>query len=145
MDLNSVVVPAFYEFSTAVGAEHKFQYSIVGHSGDSDGFPFVDMGKPPRNRAERLEVVRKMYSHATYCGSGDNTLPAAARAVRTVTDYPADDYFVFLISDANLSSYGISPQALADVLLGDDRVNSYAVFIANKVEADSLKQMMPFG
>jgi hypothetical protein len=93
----------------------------------------------------QLEVLRKMYSHATYCGSGDNTLPAAARAVRAVVDAPADDYFVFLISDANLASYGISPKALAEVLLSDDRVNSYAVFIANKAEADGMKKMMPSG
>ena len=48
-------------------------------------------------------------------------------------------------SDANLASYGISPRALAEVLLADDRVNSYAVFIANKAEADGMKRMMPSG
>lgn len=143
--LDRLVATAVLVMEAFSNMDHKFQYAIVGHSGDSDGFPFVQMGQPPKNRAERLDVLRKMYSHATYCGSGDNTLPAAARAVRSVVDAPADDYFVFLISDANLSSYGISPRALAEVLMSDDRVNSYAVFIANKAEADGMQRMMPSG
>ena len=56
-----------------------------------------------------------------------------------------DDYFVFLISDANLASYGISPETLAQVLMNDDKINTYAIFIANKQEADAMKQMMPAG
>lgn len=121
-----------------------------------------------------------MYSHAVYCGSGDNTLAAGIRAVgtrmnlpRTASEDPkspwlcfaslivmtlllcvqvhnvvgeeGDDYFVFLISDANLSAYGVSPSALAKALLDDSRVHSYCIFIANEVEAETMKTMMPAG
>ena len=77
------------------GLDHKFKYSIVGHSGDSDGFEFVTMGSHPKNRRERLQVIRNMYSHATYCSSGDNTLPAAARACVDVRSVEAVSATIF--------------------------------------------------
>jgi hypothetical protein len=46
-----------------------------------------------------------------------------------VTEQPADDYFVFMLSDAMLEQYNVSPQNLADALLSDPRVNSYCIFI----------------
>jgi hypothetical protein len=36
------------------GYSHKYQYSIVGHSGDSAEIPLVDFGKPPQNRKVRI-------------------------------------------------------------------------------------------
>jgi hypothetical protein len=54
--------------------------------------------------------------------------------VDLVTAVPADDYFVFLISDANLAAYGVSSAMVADALLSDPRVRSYVIFIANEVE-----------
>lgn len=39
------------------GFEHRYQYAIVGHSGDAAQIPFVDFGKPPRDRKERLQVL----------------------------------------------------------------------------------------
>ena len=33
-----------------------------------------------------------------------------------------DDYYVFLVSDANLSMYGVSPNSLAKALLSDPMV-----------------------
>jgi hypothetical protein len=32
---------------------HKFDYCIVGHSGDSDKIPLVEYGKPPANQMVR--------------------------------------------------------------------------------------------
>jgi hypothetical protein len=61
-------------------------------------------------------------------------LQAGIKAVDLVTAVPADDYFVFLISDANLAAYGVSSAMVADALLSDPRVRSYVVFIANEVE-----------
>ena len=45
-----------------------------------------------------------------YVKSGDNTLASALAAVQQVTEQPGDDYFVFLLSDAMLEQYNISPQ-----------------------------------
>ena len=90
-----------------------------------------------------------MYWNATFCTSGDHTLAAAHHAIRDVISeegyyFPfqsylflfssksflilfRDDYFVFILSDANLSFYGINDKTLASVLLVDKRVNTYAV------------------
>ena len=125
--------------------QHKYEYNVVGHSGDTDGFVFVDWGKAPTNRSGRLEVIRRIYNHSTLCGSGDNTLSAGARAVDEVTAVQGDDYFVFLISDANLAAYGVSSSMLAEALLADARVNAYIIFIANELEAEDMRRMMPIG
>ena len=84
--------------------EHKYQYEIVGHSGETHCLPLVEMGKPPLNRAERLQVITKMIDHSSRCSSGDNTLAAGTRAVSYVLKEEADDYFVFLISDGKASA-----------------------------------------
>jgi hypothetical protein len=52
-------------------------------------------------------------------------------AVKEVADVEADDYFVFAVSDANLSRYGIAPDALGKALVKDERVNAYCIFIAS--------------
>ena len=64
------------------GLNHKYEYEIVGHSGETDMYPLVDMGSPPANRAERLAVVKAMIEHSSNCRSGDNTLAAGMRAIR---------------------------------------------------------------
>jgi hypothetical protein len=56
-----------------------------------------------------------------------------------------DDYYVFMLSDANLAMYGVSPKSLATALMSDPMVNSYAIFIAGEAAAESLKQEMPVG
>ncbi len=100
---------------------------MCGHSGATHLLPLVAFGRPPRNRQERLAVVRRMVDHAASCVSGDNTLAAAARAVRDVKGVEADDYFVFLVSDANLEGYGVTSASLAAALMADRRVNSYVI------------------
>ena len=54
----------------------------------------------------------------------------------------ADDYFVFLISDANLEGYGVKPETLAQALTADDKVNAYAVFIAEEATALEMAKNM---
>lgn len=39
------------------GFESKFDYCIMGHSGDSPDIPFVNFGEPPTDRKERLKVT----------------------------------------------------------------------------------------
>lgn len=113
---------------------HKFDYALVGHSGDSDCLPLVDYGHPPPNRAERLKVLNKMVAHAQYCFSGDSTLEATARAVSEVAALEADDRLVFVLSDANLRRYGIPPAALAKHMTVDPRVQVFAIFLASMAD-----------
>ena len=127
------------------GLEHKYMYEIIGHSGETDWLPFVQMGKAPRNRAERFAVVNAMADHASFARSGDNTLAAAIKATAEIAKEKADDYFVFLISDANLRGYGILPQDLAAALTGDQRINAHVIFIAEPEIAEEMRVAMPAG
>lgn len=157
------------------GFSHKYDYSIVGHDGESCWIPLVPFGSPPSTVEEKIAVIEKMYWNATNCGSGDMTLAAAFHAMMEVVKEPADDYFVFLLSDANMDRYGISGTSLAAVLLDDPRyggtgelvtqdtnktaqdsqqnrsgdgrrsVNTYAIFIAGEETATRLVSGMPVG
>jgi hypothetical protein len=60
--------------------------SLLGASGETHNIIFVDESTLPKNRKDRLEVIRHMYSHANFCMSGDNTLPAAIAAIRDVSE-----------------------------------------------------------
>jgi len=40
-----------------------------------------------------------------------------------------DEYFVLILSDANLDQYNIKPSDLAKALKSDERVNAYIIFI----------------
>lgn len=40
------------------GFEDKFQYDIVGHSGDHHNIEFIKIDKPPQNNKERLDAIR---------------------------------------------------------------------------------------
>lgn len=128
------------------GFEHKFVYSIVGHSGDSPEIDFVDYGKPPTNKKERLAILDKMTAHAAHCASGDYTVKATELAVRNVTKDDADEYFVFVFSDANLGRYGIKPSSIKDELVRDRRVGAYILFIASAGDdAQKIKTELPLG
>ena len=131
------------------GMQHKYHYEIVGHSGEEERLALVELDAQPSNRKDRLEVVRQMYTHASFCMSGDNTLPGAIRAVRAASvDKEAgrfDDYFVFLVSDANLAAYGVSPSALTEALTADKDVHAYAFFIADELASERIVRAMPPG
>ena len=126
------------------GLDHKYQYEIIGHSGETHELCLVPLGKPPINRHERLAVVQNMVDHAASCSSGDNT-GAAIRAMEVVRREEADDYFVFLISDANLEMYGVTPELLAQELMRDKLINAYAIFIAEPEVALEMQKRMPAG
>ena len=50
-------------FEAFAGFEHKYRYSMVGHSGDTWCEPLVEYGLPPPNEKERLKVVQRMVAH----------------------------------------------------------------------------------
>jgi hypothetical protein len=121
------------------GLEHQYSYTISGHSGESPDVDLVREGMPPRSKSERLEVIQAMYEHASFCRSGDNTLASAVKAVEHVRAAPADDYMVFLLSDAMLAQYRVTPANLADALLSDPMVNAYAIFVAEEETANQVR------
>lgn len=62
------------------------EYAITGHSGDSDNISFVPFGsyEKVKNEKKRLQIMQEMIAHTQFCRSGDHTLEAASRAVRTL-------------------------------------------------------------
>ncbi|KAH8064284.1 ATPase [Aureococcus anophagefferens] len=128
------------------GFEHKYEYSVVGHSGAASAVLLVPWGSPPKTRLERLKLVRKMVTHAQTCKSGDHTLQATKRAVADVAAKAADEYFVFLLSDADFGRYDLTGRDLGAALTADPRVSAYALFIASNFEAaEAIKDERPPG
>ena len=70
----------------------QLEYAITGHSGDSDHIKFVPFGSydKVKNEKKRLQILQEMIAHTQFCMSGDNTLEAASRAVRTMTSSKGD-------------------------------------------------------
>jgi hypothetical protein len=128
------------------GFEHKFEYSLVGHSGTTAELALVDFKSPPTTKADKAAVIDKIYWHARGASSGDRSVEAAAKATVSVTAAgEADDYIVFLFSDANLGRYGVSPAAVAAALKGDGRSQGYCVLIAEPGAANWLIEELPLG
>mmetsp|Transcript_15687 Transcript_15687/g.24079 ORF Transcript_15687/g.24079 Transcript_15687/m.24079 type:complete len:155 (+) Transcript_15687:1-465(+) len=130
--------------------EQRFDYSIVGHSGDSPAIPLVNFGQPPANEKERMSVLQTMLAHTQFCQSGDHTLSAMGKAITSVT-LGADDHdasLVIALSDANLERYGIHPRALAKIMEAGDakQVKSHCIFLASfGPEAEEIKRELPPG
>ena len=127
------------------GFERKFDYRIVGHSGDTDELVLVPWGKPPKNDKGRLDVIRAMHAHTEMCDSGDHTLEAAKKAIfDCAAQQEADDRFVFLLSDANLDQYSITPDMISRLFDLDKRVHVFILFIASmRDSASSFAKKMP--
>ncbi|GAA5805817.1 AAA domain-containing protein [Helicostylum pulchrum] len=122
------------------GFEHKFAYKIVGHSGDGANIEFVVPGKYPKTEKEAFEVIGKMKAHSQYCLSGDNTLGAASHSMKEIVKEDSDDYFVVILSDANIQQYNIHPNDIARILKSDDRVTAQMIFIGSiQDQAEQLK------
>ncbi|TYZ62616.1 hypothetical protein PybrP1_002376 [[Pythium] brassicae (nom. inval.)] len=144
--LERVLETSLMIMESFAGFEAKFDYCIMGHSGDSAAIPFVDFGAPPADRKERLKVLQKMVAHTQYCSSGDHTVEAIERAVQHVAEVDADDLYVFVVSDANLERYNIRPKRLAQKLVADPRVKAHAIFIASFAdEATRILRDLPRG
>ena len=126
---------------------NKYHFEIRGHSGDDE---FIDLGcnfgAAPPTPKERFQVIQKMGAVSEYTQSGDHSLEALKRGIKEITAEEADDYFVLLLSDANLSRYGISPAEFALELTRDPKCNAFALFVASfDGEAQELKQSLPVG
>nr|CAJ2467816.1 unnamed protein product [Leishmania braziliensis] len=128
------------------GFEAKLDYAMIGHNGDSDNIPLVSFSSPPANQKERMIICQKMLAYAQYCWSGDNTVEAMRRSIELVTKEKGDSYFVFVISDANLRQYGITPRELAEIIQSKPEVKMFCIFIATLgAQASHLQQQLPAG
>jgi hypothetical protein len=130
------------------GNPDKFEYSIVGHSGDSPCIPLVDWSHAPSNEMERMKVLQSMLAHSQYCMSGDFTLEAIGNAIECVSSTGDGEGSVICLSDANLARYGIDPHHLGNVIkAGTQRgVTAYIVLIASfGEEANEIKRSLPLG
>lgn len=138
------------------GLGEKFDYSIVGHSGDTKCIELVPFGQPPANEKERLQVLRTMVAHAQFCESGDNTLGAIRQALSDVampsrmvdSSNDTTDSVVIAISDANLERYGIHPRELNRAMHTnhDASIKAFCIFIASfGDEAELIRRELPAG
>ncbi|KAF1335695.1 Von willebrand factor a domain-containing protein 8, partial [Globisporangium splendens] len=144
--LERVLETSLMIMESFAGFENKFDYCIMGHSGDSPDIPFVDFGHPPADRKERLKILQKMVAHTQYCSSGDHTVEAIDHAVKRIVEEDGDDYYVFVVSDANLERYNIHPKRMSQKLIADSRVKAHAIFIASFAgEAARIRRDLPQG
>ncbi|KPA74668.1 hypothetical protein ABB37_08997 [Leptomonas pyrrhocoris] len=128
------------------GFEAKLDYAMIGHNGDSDSIPLVNFGAPPANQKERMLICQQMVAYAQYCWSGDNTVEAMRCSVELVTKEKGDSYFVFVVSDANLQRYGITPRELTEIIQSKPEVKMFCIFIATLgAQASHLQQQLPAG
>lgn len=125
------------------GFDHKYVWNLVGHSGNGADITFVDFRQAPRSRVERARVLGEMASSSAIAASGDSTLEAIEAAIKRVTAEDADDYLVFVVSDANLGGYGITPEMLRKALTADPKVSACALFIAERDAAEMLSTSLP--
>eukprot|EP01062_Namystynia_karyoxenos_P030185 TRINITY_DN22568_c0_g1_i1.p1 TRINITY_DN22568_c0_g1~~TRINITY_DN22568_c0_g1_i1.p1 ORF type:complete len:1930 (+),score=635.49 TRINITY_DN22568_c0_g1_i1:92-5881(+) len=133
------------------GFDKQFEWTMVGHSGDGPEHDLVPFGQPPRNEADRLKVVQKMWAHSMHCASGDYTIAgieSAPRlfAAREATHGAADEQLAFAFSDANLSQYQITAERLSKALTSDPKTHGTMFFLAhNDGEAAKLCGQLPAG
>jgi von Willebrand factor A domain-containing protein 8 len=136
--------------------QHRFNYSIVGHSGDSQRIGLVEFDDQPKNEKEYMQILKVMAAHSQFCQSGDHTLDALRLAIQEVIaetkkgELSSQDPIVVLVSDANLSRYGIHPKELSRIIQdGSDQLHSikvYCIFIASfDREAEEIKNALPLG
>ncbi|XP_039733143.1 von Willebrand factor A domain-containing protein 8 isoform X4 [Pteropus medius] len=122
------------------------QYDIVGHSGDDYNIDLVPINRIPKDNKQRLEVLKTMHAHAQFCMSGDHTLDGTQHAIQDIVKEEADEYFVIVLSDANLSRYGIHPAKFAQILTHNPQVNAFAIFIGSLGDqATRLQRTLPAG
>jgi len=138
--LNKLCELLVFIFEAFEGLEKQFQYSVVGHSGSGpEALPVVQWGHPPSSAKDKLALIEQIRTHAQYCQSGDATLEATRRAISDCMSVEADEHFVFVVSDADLERYGITPSAWNTLLIAEPKCHSYAILISqNESEGERI-------
>ena len=119
------------------GLDDQFEWSVVGHSGSGpEALRLIPWGRPPSTPKQKLKLVEELRAHAQYCNPGDATLDGTQRAIDDCLAAEADEHFVFVVSDADLERYGITPAAWDRILTADARCHAYAILLSqNETEA----------
>lgn len=89
-----------------------------------DGGPFRVLFQ--RRQVGRAKKKREVVVLIRSCSS----LAALRAGIKKVAETEADDYFCLLVSDANLSRYGVDPAEFGAELTRVPEVNAFALFIA---------------
>lgn len=154
--LNRMLETTCLIFESMEGLD-RYDYAVLGHSGGSAQIPFVEFGKPPANRGERLKVLQRMLAHTQFCWPGDNTIEATNLAIDYVIDAMSSDQkdhrdektgraFVVVVSDANFRRYRMDPLWWSEALKRDARVDGHAVMIGSiGEEAAKIRAALPAG
>ena len=66
-ELQRLVLPSYHPLILLQELQGRYEYSIVGHSGETDGEEFVSFASPPRDRGDRLKVLTAHLPLCTYC------------------------------------------------------------------------------
>ncbi|CAJ1427783.1 unnamed protein product [Effrenium voratum] len=152
--LNRMLEATCLIFESMEGLSDRYEYAVLGHSGESAKIPFVDFGKPPANRGERLKILQKMLAHTQFCWPGDNTIEATNSAIDHVLDAmplstaesEPSRAFVVVVSDANFRRYRMDPLWWSEALKRDPRVDGHAVMIGSiGEEASRIRAALPAG
>ena len=72
-----------------------------------------------------------MIAESQFCWTGDHTIEATQTAIRNVAKTKAENRYVVVLSDANLSRYGIKPSDFSKLMFSDPTVKVYAIFIGS--------------
>lgn len=107
---------------------------------------------PPKDEAERMNILSKMVAHSQYTLSGDNTLKATEAAIDRMThdqnmDSSTENY-VIVVSDANFSRYNISPERFGEIMTKDARIapGVHLILLASfDNEAQRIVKKLPVG
>ena len=127
-------------FDAFDGIESQFTYAITAHSGSGpEALTLVPWGRPPASPKEKLALCEQLRAHAQYCNPGDQTLEATRLAIADCLSEDADEHFVFVVSDADLERYGISPAEWTKIIMSNKRCHVYAILLSqNETEAARL-------
>ncbi|KAJ3220295.1 von Willebrand factor A domain-containing protein 8 [Dinochytrium kinnereticum] len=63
--------------------------------------------------------------------SANNTLASVHHGISNIVKKEADEYFVMILSDANIQQYNIKPAELSEALKQNESVNAYMIFIGS--------------
>eukprot|EP01080_Neovahlkampfia_damariscottae_P004332 gene4332-7688_t len=144
--LDRMIEVAICIMESLSGFEERFSYSITGHSGSSQRVPFIGFNKPPKNKNERLKVALQMRGHSQSCASGDTTLETTDWAISQISKMDADERFVFIFSDANITGYGFNSKNFSKLLTKNSNVKAFVIFISSpNGEAEKLVKELPIG
>lgn len=126
---------------------NKYQYRILGHSGEEVSVPFVNEESPAIRR--RMEVVKEMGHHSAHCARGDSTVDALTAEVDYLASKAAesDETILVLLSDANFGVYGANGiNELREALdnASSVGVNCFIVFVGTlRDQATSIMEKLP--